>query len=503
MPEPTKGETKKNFLKRCIPILMQEGKDNDEAVATCMSLFEERHFKELSTEARNNLPASAFVFPIIRRYPIHDRAHAANALARASGKPEWKAVKRKVCKKYPDLPACKVTYEEEEAMWIEVFKTGTHTSGNGIVKTYTEEDLEAIAVKYNGQKEHEAPLVIGHPATDDPAFGWIKEVKRAGDKLMAFVDQVSEGVREGVKEGMFKKVSIALYPDNLLRHVGLLGATPPAVKGLAPVAFSEGVEFEEFIWATDEYRMPTVAKIFSRIRDFFIEKFGLEMADKVLDKSDIDHLMPSAASKMIPVAEASDFSDPNSNKEEEIMTKELEDKVKVLEEGMTELKTAFQELKTATTEISTKLTTTESNEVTRQKTLAMDAEKVAFAEKVEGLVRGGKILPAEKEGLLEQYADLLKLEDGVTFAEANLRPSQKLLARLEQRQVLVTQSRPFATPDKASAKDLDIQSVPVAFAEMANKLDVTSLEIDKQIRQYAEEKKVTYEEAAVAFSSSL
>lgn len=61
----------------------------------------------LNAKMRGNLPASSFVFPKERRYPIHDRAHAANALARSAGKPEAAKVRAAVCKKFPDLPACK------------------------------------------------------------------------------------------------------------------------------------------------------------------------------------------------------------------------------------------------------------------------------------------------------------------------------------------------------------------------------------------------------------
>ena len=57
----------------------------------------------LTSKARNNLPSSSFVFPKERRYPIHDIAHARNALARSSGKPEEAAVKRAVYKRYPSL----------------------------------------------------------------------------------------------------------------------------------------------------------------------------------------------------------------------------------------------------------------------------------------------------------------------------------------------------------------------------------------------------------------
>lgn len=57
----------------------------------------------LSAAARKALPASAFVFPGKRAYPIHDKAHARNALARSAGKPEHAAVVAAVRKRFPDL----------------------------------------------------------------------------------------------------------------------------------------------------------------------------------------------------------------------------------------------------------------------------------------------------------------------------------------------------------------------------------------------------------------
>lgn len=59
----------------------------------------------LSSKARNDLPDSAFALSG-RRYPIHDRSHAANALARVAqhGTPEEKAkVRAAVHRKYPDM----------------------------------------------------------------------------------------------------------------------------------------------------------------------------------------------------------------------------------------------------------------------------------------------------------------------------------------------------------------------------------------------------------------
>jgi hypothetical protein len=57
----------------------------------------------LSAAARRKLPASSFVFPGTRSFPIHDLSHAEDALARASGRPEESAVKAAVYRRYPQL----------------------------------------------------------------------------------------------------------------------------------------------------------------------------------------------------------------------------------------------------------------------------------------------------------------------------------------------------------------------------------------------------------------
>jgi len=57
----------------------------------------------LTAADRKALPASAFVFPSKRAYPIHDRTHAIDALARSKGKAEHAAVVAAVRKRYPDL----------------------------------------------------------------------------------------------------------------------------------------------------------------------------------------------------------------------------------------------------------------------------------------------------------------------------------------------------------------------------------------------------------------
>jgi len=61
---------------------------------------------KLTSRGRKRVKKSNFVFPAKRRYPIHDLAHARNALARVSqhGTPSEKAkVRAAVYRKYPGL----------------------------------------------------------------------------------------------------------------------------------------------------------------------------------------------------------------------------------------------------------------------------------------------------------------------------------------------------------------------------------------------------------------
>ena len=122
--------------------------------------------------------------------------------------------------------------------WFEIFKVGKHTDSAGHTREWDLKDLEEIASSYDPVK-HEAPIVIGHPEMDSPAYGWIETLKVEGEKLLAKPKEVYEDLKNWVKQGLYKKVSIALYPDLTLRHVGFLGGTPPAVKGLKQATFGD------------------------------------------------------------------------------------------------------------------------------------------------------------------------------------------------------------------------------------------------------------------------
>lgn len=125
---------------------------------------------------------------------------------------------------------------------IKIFRAGRHTDADGEEREYTEEAVKRIADVYNGQRAHVAPAVKGHPRDDEPAHGWVDKLRYSGGELFATFREVTSDFAEELKAGRYKFRSIALYPSGLLKHVGFLGAVPPAVKGLGEIPqFADGV----------------------------------------------------------------------------------------------------------------------------------------------------------------------------------------------------------------------------------------------------------------------
>lgn len=135
-----------------------------------------------------------------------------------------------------------------EGQMIEIFKAGTHISSEGSKIAFTSADIAAIAANYRKELHH-APLVEGHPESDMPSRGWVDSLEATPDgRLLMKAAQVDPDFADSVRKGRFKKRSAAFYPPThpgnptpgkwYLRHVGWLGAMPPAVSGMKDVDFS-------------------------------------------------------------------------------------------------------------------------------------------------------------------------------------------------------------------------------------------------------------------------
>ena len=134
---------------------------------------------------------------------------------------------------------------------IEIFRAGTHTAMEGQEISFSDEDIDSIAAAYNGYHRagYGAPLCLGHPASNGPAYGETAGLISKNGRLFALV-KPDNRLLDMVQSGLYKKVSAAFYRPGearnpagtgawYLRHIGFLGAQPPAVKGLEQVEFME------------------------------------------------------------------------------------------------------------------------------------------------------------------------------------------------------------------------------------------------------------------------
>jgi hypothetical protein len=209
--------------------------------------------------------------------------------------------------------------------WIPILKVGTFFDSSGQKHVFTEEKLDLIAQKY-AQSEHEAPAVIGHPETNSPAWGWVDKFKRIGEILFFKLSQAAPDFEQWVRDGRYKKRSISLYPDLTPRHVGWLGAQPPAVPGLADAFTSPpGDSLITFDFGEKHF---TVKNILSNLRDWLIEKEGIETADRIVSQFDLQFLgQPEPELDQIAPAFNQQKID-NSNMEKTKMHKTLGEKIK-------------------------------------------------------------------------------------------------------------------------------------------------------------------------------
>lgn len=127
---------------------------------------------------------------------------------------------------------------------IEAFRSGTAAS-----KGITAAQIADVASGYDPDR-NPAPVVMGHPSDDQsaPAFGAISGARVEGGKLFLRIKNLAQEAIDGVRQSRILNRSVAFWhPDHpsnptpgklSLRHLGLLGGSPPAIPNMAPLRFS-------------------------------------------------------------------------------------------------------------------------------------------------------------------------------------------------------------------------------------------------------------------------
>lgn len=376
---------------------------------------------------------------------------------------------------------------------IHILKTGHYTDMYGRHYQFSESDLNDIMQTYDPTL-HEAPIVVGHPRSDGPAYGWVGGVKRGSDGLSVEPRDVEPQFAELVKTRRYSKVSACLYgPDTpgnptpgkyYLRHVGFLGAQPPAIKGLKPVTFADA---GEDLIELSEWSQQTTASLFSRIRDFIISQFGLEKADSVVPDYMIDSLRDDASRTPAPPVSA--FSDPAGSPAEDVIQPTPEPQAPTPPEDTAVDKELQAKLQKENDDLKRQIE--ERNKADAQRATAeRHNANVAFAE---GLINDPqpRLAPAAKDKVVA-ILDALDAPDNSghppTFSEGDT--TQSLAETFRN---LLKQGNPVicfgevATVDKAA-----LSSIPAEFAEA----DPARLEMHTKVVALMKAENITYEAAA-------
>jgi hypothetical protein len=236
---------------------------------------------------------------------------------------------------------------------VEIFSAGVW---NG--DPYTEADLDGIVSAY-GEMPRQPPLKLGHSeaqkffgqADGHPALGWVEKIYRSGKKLLADFVNVPDTLIGMIRDKRYDKVSAEIYWNykladgkvlpRALKAVSILGADWPAVSNLQDLQAALLGEADRIV--------------------------------KVYDGDDAE------------VHSYDHISDAGGLAMEK---KEYEDKIASLTSDL------------AKAQEDGKATTARADAAEKA---SLEAELKVFSLELDGLVRQGKILPAEVEGYKSDF----------------------------------------------------------------------------------------------------
>lgn len=391
--------------------------------------------------------------------------------------------------------------------WIEIFKTGKHTSSNGFQKDYSVEELDQVVTTYN-PSTFKAPLIVSYPAHNTAgysdgelhksqlAFGFPDQLKRVGDRLLAGFKKISPKVREWINDGAILGFSSSFYlpnsphnpyPGNLaLRHVAACGIDPPAVKGMQipelaePLsAFASYAENQagavEFAIEADEQTLEdaqlgakvyralkavdhsvasfgdcaplagVMRQIFQQMRDRAIEEMGLEEADKAYPSYLLEQLSVISSQPYSPSVNWDDFMRLGQRVDAISMRmhEESESESDEYQEGRND--EVSNELRQQFSELQ------KQNDLLKQQlgVIQQQREVDRITSFVDGLVRDRKLLPSERN---TEIKDILTFDhtETVDYGEAGqMTQRDRYMAKLESRKPFFSDKRLPIGPNDA------------------------------------------------------
>lgn len=323
--------------------------------------------------------------------------------------------------------------------FFEIFKAGNYPQG-----AFTEADIKSLVTNYD-PSFCEAPLTLDH-IQSGPAYGWVSGLKDDNGSLKASFRDITEGLKDYVQSGQYKKISVEIYKElegrkPYLKAVSFLGAAIPQVKGMEPVQFKEAPS-ELYTFERSEKEDNNTDSEISKL------------------EAQIDDLKNQVQS----------FSEQGKNLPEIENTQKLDD------------------LKKTVGELSQKINHFKQYELEKQKaeeelkTLKFQMRKNAFETFLDEYVNKGNLTQAQKEQSLKLYTSL----DTLTCFGEETSPIDhfKELIKSLPKQVVFEE---VATKDKQNKEDTNI-------AEFTDATD-DSLTIYKEAKELSEKENISFRDA--------
>ncbi|WP_262880222.1 peptidase [Pseudomonas paralcaligenes] len=371
---------------------------------------------------------------------------------------------------------------------LPILPAGQHVALDGRPVEFTEAILREIVETYDPTL-HEAPLVIGHPKLNAPAYGWAKGLEVRDGMLFAEPHQVVPEFAEAANRKMYKKRSASVYlPDSpgnptpgkhYLRHIGFLGAMPPAIKGIpdAAVSFAESDGSAVVEFAEPPYAVTGVLDILRRVRDFFIEREGAERAEQLIPMWQILSIDESARREadrgrpMISFSEQPTHEQGAEPVEASAASPAEPDQAAIENDGGTAAaaadaaatpsdsqqqepnmtdKAALDERERQLAEREQKVAASEAQHAAQ----AADEKRREVAEFAEGLVAAGKLLPRQKQPVVELMLNLPAAP--LEFAEGDQQVSKPGEDVLRELLSALPAQVDFAEKSAGRGRDLDV-----------------------------------------------
>lgn len=375
---------------------------------------------------------------------------------------------------------------------IPFFKPGKHRAESGDVIEFTEADVQQIVETYD-PKLHEAPLVIGHPKMDAPAYGLVQSVELAeGGITVAIPHKVHQDFADGVRDGRYSKRSASLYtpqhPNNptpgkwYLRHIGFLGAHPPAVKGLPEVGFGETEEgVVSFAVGGDDdgtlqfgdYNDARLLRMLRGLKNLLLGNAGFakDAVEEALPEWGFEAATESAL-------QSDDTDSDFSEGEHTAMTPE---QLAQREADIAKREQAVQAKEAQFAELETR-----EQKLTEKEQAARTAEIASFCD---GLIADGKLLPAHKDGMVAFMATL-PLDAAVEFGEGDQAQKKQSLDFFQDFLQTLPKQVEFAELGKGD-------EVPTLRHDFGESVDEASLDVWNRAKAIQKSEGITFSEALV------